>query len=66
VGQHGDDLGFGDAVVISPNASARFRPGASGWVVALHQQRRELLTIEFEDGTSVNVPPGLVEKSGDS
>jgi hypothetical protein len=57
------ELDFGEAVLVSPDAPERCRPGSRGWVVALPLPNRDLLTVEFEDGTSVEISPDLVEKS---
>ena len=56
---------LGDEVLISPNAPARLRPGHKAWVVALAQPNRVLITVEFEDGASAELPPDLVEKTDD-
>lgn len=56
------ELTFGDQVVVSAKAPIRYRPGSKGWVVALALPDRKLVTIEFEDGSSMDLPLDLVEK----
>lgn len=58
------DLAYGEEVVVAPDAAPEFRPGSRAWVVALPTGRRNLVTIEFEDGTSVDAPPGSIGPSG--
>lgn len=51
------DLDFGDEVRVVAGAPAEFRPGSDAWVVALPTPDRNLVVIEFEDGSGVEVPP---------
>jgi hypothetical protein len=60
------ELNFGDEVVVSSRAPSQYRPGSRGWVVALSLPDRELVAIEFEDGSSIELPPDLIEKSTDA
>jgi hypothetical protein len=60
------ELSFGDEVVVSSGAPAHYRPGSKGWVVALAVPGRELITIEFEDGASIELPSELIESSTDA
>jgi hypothetical protein len=51
------DLDFGDEVRVVAGAPAEFRPGSDAWVVGLPTPGRDLVVIEFEDGSSMVVPP---------
>jgi hypothetical protein len=54
--------GCGDEVVVAAGAPPRFRPGARAWVVGVRTLGGEhLVIIEFEDGTSVEVPAAVIE-----
>lgn len=57
------EFSFGEEVVVSATAPSRYRPGSRGWIVALALPERALVTVEFEDGSSVEVPPDLIDKS---
>ena len=57
------EFSFGEEVVISATAAPRYRPGSRGWIVALALPERALVTVEFEDGSSLEVPPDLINKS---
>jgi hypothetical protein len=56
---------YDDVVRVSDQASAAFRPGAKGWVIAVITDREKIkapqlppgniYTIEYEDGVSVDV-----------
>jgi hypothetical protein len=56
---------WGDEVVVVADAPAPYRPGSRAWVVGLRDDPsatgQKLLTIEFEDGSSVDVPDASVE-----
>jgi hypothetical protein len=54
---------FGEKVMVSSIAPSEFRPGSTAWVVALPIPGHDLVTIEFADGSSVDVPPSLVANS---
>lgn len=54
------DLDFGDEVQVVEDAPSDFRPGHRAWVVGLPTANRNLLWIEFEDGSSIEVPPEVV------
>ncbi len=51
---------WGDEVVVAADAPTEYRPGAKAWVVGLGVRDRDLLIIEFEDGTSVEISPSLL------
>jgi hypothetical protein len=53
---------FGEEIVVSPDADPRFRPGSKAWIVALAVPGRPLVTVEFEDGSSADVPPELIQR----
>jgi len=53
---------WGDEVAVAANAPTRFRPGSKAWVVGMRKREGDtLLLIEFEDGTSTEVPRDLIE-----
>jgi hypothetical protein len=51
---------WGDEVVVRKDAPSRYRPGSRAWVVGVGAVGVQLLTIEFDDGSSVDIPPTLV------
>ena len=51
-----DELAFGTEVTISTASPPEFRPGSRAWVVALPTAQCDLVTIEFEDGSSAAMP----------
>jgi hypothetical protein len=56
------DLDFGDEVRVVEDAPSELRPGHLAWVVGLPTAKRNLLYIEFEDGSSIEVPPEIVRR----
>jgi hypothetical protein len=56
------DLDFGDEVQVVEDAPSEFRPGHRAWIVGLSTANRNLLGIEFEDGSSIEVPPEVVRR----
>jgi len=56
-------LTFGEEVVVAADAAPGYRPGSRAWVVALPTEDRRLVTIEFEDGTSVESAPNHLQKA---
>jgi hypothetical protein len=56
------DLDFGDEVQVVEEAPSEFRPGHRARVVGLPTANRNLLYIEFEDGSSIEVPPEIVRR----
>jgi hypothetical protein len=69
---------YGDEIRIRREAPEEFRPGARGWVVGFRTitERDEprstfplgsrLVNVEFEDGTSTEVPAQLIVLEDDS
>jgi hypothetical protein len=57
------EFDFGDEVVVSPTAPSQCRPGSRGYIVALATPSSHLVTVEYEDGSSQNLPPDLVVKT---
>jgi hypothetical protein len=55
-------LNFGDEVQVVEDAASEFRPGHRAWIVGLPTTDRNLLSIEFEDGSSIEVPPEIVRR----
>lgn len=51
------DLDYGETVLVGPSAPTKYRPGSRASVVGLPTETRNLVVIEFEDGTSIEVPP---------
>jgi hypothetical protein len=58
---------WGDLVSVASEAPLEYRPGSRAWIVGMHAVDagsdvhppgggRKLYTIEFEDGSSVEVP----------
>lgn len=68
---------WGEEIAVLDAAPADYRPGAKGWVVGMRTitERDEqftfnplgtrLLTIEFEDGSSVEIPAEFVRTIGE-
>jgi hypothetical protein len=56
---------WGDEVVVSDAAPSKFKPGSRAWVVGLGTSERNLVTIEYEDGSSAEIPPELLLLSQD-
>jgi hypothetical protein len=56
------DFDFGDDVRVVEDAPSEFRPGHRAWVVGLPTANRNLLYIEFQDGSSIEVPPEVVHR----
>ncbi len=58
------DLRLGDEVRVAPDAGAEYRPGSRAWVVALASAgvvtRDGSVTVEFEDGSDMDVPVVLL------
>lgn len=54
------DFDIGDEVRIAEDAPSQFRPGCRAWFVSLPTANRNLVVIEFEDGSSIEVPPEVV------
>jgi hypothetical protein len=58
------ELTWGDQVRIKGDAPAEFRPGASASAVGFRENPADppamLIIVEFEDGSSVEVPEDLV------
>jgi hypothetical protein len=53
---------WGDEVAVGANAPVQFRPGSKAWVVGIRKREGDtLLLIEFEDGTSIEVPGDVIE-----
>jgi hypothetical protein len=69
---------YGDEIRIRPEAPEKFRPGARAWVVGFRTitERDEsqstfslgsrLVNVEFEDGSSTEVPAQLIVLEGNS
>jgi len=58
------ELTFGEEIVVAPDARPEYRPGSRAWVVGLPTEGRDLVTVEFEDGTSVDAPLESIVPSG--
>jgi len=54
------ELAFGIEVKVTAAAPREFRPGSRAWVVALPTELDHLVTIEFDDGSSVGVPADVL------
>jgi hypothetical protein len=52
---------YGDTVIVKAEAPAKYRPGSRASVFALGTPGRDLVGIEFLDGSSVEIPPDLIE-----
>jgi hypothetical protein len=61
------ELTWGDEVRINGDAPTEFRPGARAWAVGFRKDPADpaatLVTVEFEDGSSVEVTAGIVAPS---
>ena len=68
---------WGDVVTVKASAPARFRPGSTASVVALTlletpklaerlevAMGTEVFTVEFGDGTAIEIPGDLLEAAG--
>jgi hypothetical protein len=58
------DLTWGDVVQVAPDAASACRPGAQAFVVGLPSDgvvtTERCLTVEFMDGSDVEVPAGFL------
>jgi hypothetical protein len=52
---------YGDTVIVKADAPAKYRPGSRASVFALGTLGRDLIGIEFVDGSSIEIPPALVD-----
>ncbi|MGA2758204.1 MAG: hypothetical protein ABSF58_12705 [Solirubrobacteraceae bacterium] len=62
------ELTHGDEVRVLASAPDEFRPSIRAWVVGIRADPAEdgnevLLVIEFDDGTSIEVPSDLLQKA---
>ena len=55
-------LTWGTEVVVVDDAPPEYRPGSRAWVVGLRTDETGLVMIEFDDGTSVELPGALVQE----
>jgi hypothetical protein len=56
---------WGDEVIVAMDAAATCRPGSRAWVVGMGQTDRDPVTIEFDDGSSVDIPLSLIKLVAD-
>lgn len=56
------EFNLGDEVFVSREAPSEWRPGSKAWVVGLAVPDRDFVTIEFEDGSSLELSPTLVSQ----
>jgi hypothetical protein len=63
---------YNDIVTASPSAPPVFRPGARAWIVGVYENQTDawlkrfppgvVYSIEFEDGSSIEVHESMLEK----
>ena len=60
-------LTHGDEVRVVASAPAEYRPSSRDWVVGMRAdpagEGDALVVIEFDDGSSVEVPSGVLQKA---